>query len=343
MAGIGGKSSAAREIAPDAQVDAPPGPPTPDAAKKKKRGLKSAVFKALGEDLSMLSKAAKKGGKAISSTTVKTAALADQATQLFLASGPHQMLNDDESPVGLLDPHVIGAEDSRFWDDGDEPPEEEKDDANWDGLEGFQSTPDQSDSEPGDRRRAVLESRKADACPDEKEPEEPAKGEAAARGELASSMATPDPGKAPPEDARRKKKGDDGGPKKWTDRAREARAKMIEWDAKKFGHVRPLQCQSIWDIPTSKEPAPEKVALSETYLQAIGKAEKKSPKAAPPKAAASPIALERGEAAAIRVRTCTTLEPAWYDVPKLIGLARAVVLGCLVIGALVTVMVLLVK
>mmetsp|Transcript_51840 Transcript_51840/g.136938 ORF Transcript_51840/g.136938 Transcript_51840/m.136938 type:complete len:333 (-) Transcript_51840:136-1134(-) len=332
MAGIGGKSSAAREIAPDAQVDAPPGPPTPDAAKKKKRGLKSAVFKALGEDLSMLSKAAKKGGKAISSTTVKTAALADQATQLFLASGPHQMLNDDESPVGLLDPHVIGAEDSRFWDDGDEPPEEEKDDANWDGLEGFQSTPEQSDSEQGHAR---AESHKAVACPDEKETEELAKGKAqreAARGEpaSASSRATPDLAKASLEGTKRKNK----------ERERKAR---IEWDAKKFGHVRPLQCQSIWDIPTSKEPAPEKVALSETYLQAIGKAEKKSPKAAPPKAAASPIALERGEAAAIRVRTCTTLEPAWYDVPKLIGLARAVVLGCLVIGALVTVMVLLVK
>jgi len=298
--------------------------------------MKTAVFKSVGKDLSMLATAAKKGGKAISSKTVKAAHIGSKATKLFKASGRSHGPGgryDDESPMGLLDPRVIGAEDSRFWDDNDgDETEEEKDNTNWDGLEGFQSTPEQSDSEQGHAR---AESHKAVACPDEKETEELAKGKAqreAARGEpaSASSRATPDLAKASLEGTKRKNK----------ERERKAR---IEWDAKKFGHVRPLQCQSIWDIPTSKEPAPEKVALSETYLQAIGKAEKKSPKAAPPKAAASPIALERGEAAAIRVRTCTTLEPAWYDVPKLIGLARAVVLGCLVIGALVTVMVLLVK
>jgi len=48
----------------------------------------------------------------------------------------------------------------------------------------------------------------------------------------------------------------------------------IEWDSKRFGHVRPLQCYSIWDIPTSREPnpvprpAPCEAALTDQTLPA---------------------------------------------------------------------------
>merc|ERR1712008_607316 len=46
-------------------------------------------------------------------------------------------------------------------------------------------------------------------------------------------------------------------------RQQEQWAKQETWDAGAFRNVRPLQCQSIWDIPTSRipEPQPEPAVL----------------------------------------------------------------------------------
>lgn len=264
-------------------------PVTPTQTKKK-GGLKNALFKAVSEDFSMVAKAAKKAGKATAGGAVMTKQMGSKATKLFKASSSRRERGDR-----LLDPQVIGAD--TFWDDADET-EGEKDDANWEGLEGFQSTPEQSDSE-----RAQP---KAGGCPDEKEPEAPA------NGEVKSQPAAEDEAKRKAREEEAKKK-------------ESKRKAQIEWDAKKFGHVRPLQCQSIWDIPTSKEPEPEKAAPSETYLKAIGKAEPTSPKAAD----ATPVAEERG------VVPEADTEPAWHAVPEVQGLARTVLLGSLVLAALV--------
>merc|ERR1712129_674386 len=40
-------------------------------------------------------------------------------------------------------------------------------------------------------------------------------------------------------------------------RQQEQRAKQETWDAAAFRNVRPLQCESIWDIPTSRIPEPQ--------------------------------------------------------------------------------------
>jgi len=40
-------------------------------------------------------------------------------------------------------------------------------------------------------------------------------------------------------------------------RKRPPREPQVTWDSKRFKDVKPLQCSSIWDIPTSKDPNPE--------------------------------------------------------------------------------------
>lgn len=45
-----------------------------------------------------------------------------------------------------------------------------------------------------------------------------------------------------------------------SEKAKSVKAKsqqQVTWDAKRFKGVKPLQCTSIWDIPTSKDPFPE--------------------------------------------------------------------------------------
>jgi len=51
------------------------------------------------------------------------------------------------------------------------------------------------------------------------------------------------------------------------------------WDAKAFKDCRPLQCQSIWDMPTSRIPNPTPV-LPEELEMLEGKAKKKKKKKA---------------------------------------------------------------
>lgn len=61
-------------------------------------------------------------------------------------------------------------------------------------------------------------------------------------------------------------------------RSGQSRSQEVSWDAKAFGKVRPLELQSIWDIPTSRvpqppvrpKPLPVPVVTVETQLVASG-------------------------------------------------------------------------